>query len=340
MDLGAATNLLGLLGDPTRVRLVSILAHLTDGDAATGAAQELSVAELVEITGVTQSRVSTHLGRLREAGVVRDRREGSSAFYSLNDAGMSEPTRKVLSLVRGELKDATLEADARRADSVVKRRKSGVTWLESVAGHMERHYSPGRTWESMAHGVLTMLQAGDVLDAGCGDGTVASLVAPRAASVTCLDRSPRMIEAASSRLASLANVRTVLGDVHTMPFDDASFDAVLFFHVLTCAEDPKRALAEAARVLRPCGTLSVLVLDAHDHAELTASYGHVHAGFRPRRLESMIAAAGLEVDACDVTSRERREPFFQVVTASARKPAPATSSPVSRPSRAARRSPR
>lgn len=323
MDLGAATNLLGLLGDPTRVRLLAILAS-----------NELSVAELVEITGVTQSRVSTHLGRLREAGVVRDRREGTSTFYSLNETGMSEPSRKVLTLVRGEVRDATLEADARRADAVVKRRSTGLAWPESVAGHMERHYSPGRTWESMAHGVLALTRLGDVLDAGCGDGTVASLVAPRARSVTCLDRSPRMVEAARQRLAGAPNVQVLEGDVHALPLDDASFDVVVLFHVLTCAERPERALAEAARVLRPGGSVAVLALDRHDHADLTASYGHVHAGFRPRKLASMLAAAGLEVERCEITSRERREPFFQVVTASAVKPElPAGAAPVRRTSR-------
>lgn len=309
MDLGAATNLLGLLGDPTRVRLLSILAS-----------HELSVAELVEITGVTQSRVSTHLGRLREAGVVRDRREGSSTFYSLNEAGMSEPSRKVLALLRGELRDATLEADARRAEAAVARRRSGLAWPESVAGHMERYYSPGRTWESMAHGILALTRVGDVLDVGCGDGTVASLIAPCARSVTCIDRSSRMVEAAAQRLAPVPHARVIEADVHEMPFPAESFDVVVLFHVLTCAERPERALAEVARVLRPGGNVAVLVLDRHDRADLTAAYGHVHAGFQPKKLATMLADAGLEVERCEVTSRERREPFFQVVTASAVKP--------------------
>lgn len=309
MDLGAATNLLSLLGDATRVRLVALLAR-----------EELSVAELVEATGVPQSRVSTHLGRLRDAGLVRDRKAGTSAYYSLAEAAMPEPARKVLALVRAEVSDATLAADARRAEAVVKRRRDGLVWPESVAGSMERHYSPGRTWESMAHGILGAVRAGDVLDAGCGDGTVAALFAPRAASVTCLDRSPRMIEAAQKRLAAVPNVAFEEGDLHALPFADGRFDLVLLFHVLTCAERPEQALAEAARVLRPGGAVSILTLDRHEHLEATAPYGHVHAGLAPRRLAAMLAGAGLEVERCEVTSRERREPHFQVVSASARRP--------------------
>lgn len=308
MDLGAATSLLGLLGDPTRVRLMALLAR-----------EELSVAELVFITGVPQSRVSTHLGRLREAGLVRDRREGTSSFYSLAGHGMPDATRKMLELVRLELRDATLDADAKRAELAIKQRRAGLGWPEAVAGSMERHYSPGRTWESMARGMLGLVSLGDVLDAGCGDGTVAALIASQARSVTCLDRSARMIEAARGRLARVANVSFSLGDVHALEMDDASFDAVLFFHVLTCAEDPPRAIEEAARVLRPGGKLIVLALDRHEHSDITRAYGHIHPGFRPKKLRSMLTAVGLEVSLCEVTSREHREPFFEVVSAFARK---------------------
>ena len=78
LDLNNGADLLRVLGDPTRVRLLSLLA----GD-------ELTVAELTRITRLPQSRVSTHLGRLRAAGLVRDRRSGASCFYALNESGMT-----------------------------------------------------------------------------------------------------------------------------------------------------------------------------------------------------------------------------------------------------------
>lgn len=312
MDLALATNLLGLLGDPSRVRLIAVLAR-----------EELSVAELVEVLGLAQSRVSTHLARLRDAGVVRDRREGTSSFYSLAEGTMPEPARKVLELVRGEVKDATLEADARQAEKIVKRRRA-ASWPESVAGHMERHYSPGRTWESMARGVLGLMRLGDVLDVGCGDGTIAALLAPHAETVTCVDRSERMIDAARQRLAHVEHARFQVCDAAALPFADASFDDVLLFHVLSCTPEPEAVLREAARVLRPGGRVALVALDRHEHLDLTSAYGHVHAGFAPKKLASMLGAAGLHVHACEVTSRERREPYLQVVSASASKRAPAS----------------
>ena len=147
------------------------------------------------------------------------------------------------------------------------------------------------------------------------------MLAPRARSITCLDRSQRMIEAARGRLAALPNVHFALGDMHELPFDDGRFDQAMLLNSLTYAEVPARAIGEAARILRPGGTLAVITLNAHEHAAVTRAYGHLHAGFRPPQLAQLLAHAGVEVAHCAVTSRERRKPYFEVVSATARKPA-------------------
>ena len=72
MDLQAATQHLRLLSDPTRVRLLLLLDR-----------EELSVAELAAITQLAQPRVSTHLARLKEAGLVSDRRDGVFVYYRI-----------------------------------------------------------------------------------------------------------------------------------------------------------------------------------------------------------------------------------------------------------------
>jgi ArsR family transcriptional regulator len=82
---------------------------------------------------------------------------------------------------------------------------------------MERHYSPGRTWEATARAFLGLVQLGDVLDGGSGDGTIAQLLAPRARSITCLDRSPRVLAAARARLARVSTVRYLLGELEAIP---------------------------------------------------------------------------------------------------------------------------
>lgn len=307
VSLDASVGLLGLLADPTRLRLLALLAE-----------EELTVAELVSITELAQSRVSTHLGRLREAGLLRVRPAGASTFYAMNDA-MPDAGKKLWGLVRGSLSDVTLESDRQRRAVVVKARGGNGSWLESVAGEMERHYSPGRTWEALAHGILGLTEMGDVLDVGSGDGFVAGLLAPRVKSVTCLDRSERMLKAAKERLDHFGNVRYSAGDMHELPFSAESFDQVALFNVLPYSRDPAGALSEAARVLKKGGSVSVVTLNAHSNDDVTAPYGHIQPGFKPAALRKMLTHAGLSVRYCSVAARERRAPHFETIVASADK---------------------
>jgi len=313
--LSQTVDSLRLFADPTRLRL----AHLLDGN-------ELSVAEITQITDLPQSRVSTHLGKLREAGVLRDRRQGASTYYALNDGAMPEPARRLWALVAESRDEALLRSDRLRCQEIVRARNKAKSWPESVAGQMERHYSPGRTWEATLFGLIGFVRLGDVLDAGSGDGAIAALLAPRCRSVTCLDISPAVLRAARQRLRSHNNVSFAPGDVHALPFPDGRFDQVLLLHVLPYARDPALALREAARVLRPGGELVASTLARHQHGDLTAGYGHIHKGFAPRALHAWLQReAGLEVERCEVTSRDKRPPHFSVITAFAHKPGTAAS---------------
>jgi ArsR family transcriptional regulator len=306
MSAAHISELLQLFGEPTRLRLLVLL----EG-------QELTVAEITTITELAQSRVSTHLGRLREAGVVRDRKAGTATYYTFADAALPPDAKVLWAGVRGGLDDALFMSDAKRKDAVV-RSRAGAAWPEAFAGEMERHYSPGRTWEAYARGLLGLLSLGDVLDVGSGDGAIAQMLAPRCKSITCLDRSEKMLDAARARLHEATNVRFALGDVNELPFDEQRFDEVLLFNVLSYAHKPARAIAEAARVLRPGGKIACVTLAEHDD-ELVATYRHVNLGFSAAALGKMLRAAGLEVDHCGVVMREKREPHLQVLTAFAHK---------------------
>jgi ArsR family transcriptional regulator len=315
-SLVSAVTTLQLFAEPTRVRLMALLEE-----------EELTVAELVAITELAQSSVSTHLGRLRDAGLLRDRRAGPSTLYSLNDGNMPLPARQVWGLVRSEIKDAVLDGDKGRCADVLEARKRANAWPDAVAGQMERYYSPGRTWEATARGLCGLFELGDVLDAGSGDGTMAQLLAPRSKTVTCLDRSEKMVEAARARLAKAKNVTVSMGDVHELPFPPESFDHVMLFNILTQATTPSRVITEAARVLRKGGNVAIVTLASHAHADVTAAYHDVHPGFSLVQVRRMLNKAGLTVDACDVTSREKRSPHFEVITAFARKASSGEASP-------------
>ncbi len=308
-SIATAVSTLQLLAEPTRVRLMALLEE-----------QELTVAELVNITDLAQSSVSTHLGKLREAGLLKDRRLGTSTYYALNDGSMPESAKQVWGLVRGAVKDTVLDGDKGRCADIVKARDRLNSWPDSVAGQMERFYSPGRTWEATARALLGLVQLGDVLDAGSGDGTMAQLLAPRAKSITCIDRNQKMVEAARVRLAKVKNATVCSGDVHELPFGDESFDHVMLFNILTQVTTPGRVVSEAARVLRGGGNLTIVTLAPHDHADVTAPYHDIHAGFSQAQMKRMLQKVGLAVELCDITSREKRWPHFEVLTTFAQKP--------------------
>src|SRR5690606_41852300 len=116
---------------------------------------------------------------------------------------------------------------------------------------MERHYSPGRTWEALARSVLPLFETGDVLDIASGDGVLAELLAPHAHRYVCIDSSRRVVAAAGERLRHYRNVEVREADMHALPFKDASFDLVVLMHALTYAARPAQACAAAALVLRP-----------------------------------------------------------------------------------------
>lgn len=306
IQLASSVELLAALGDPTRVRLLCLL----EG-------RELTVAELTAITELSQSRVSTHLGRLRDAGLVRDRRDGALRYYRMQPETLATEPRLLWSALSENLSDTVLDSDRERRAAVLDARHQ-QGWLESIAGRMEHHYSPGRTWEALTRGLLGFVELGDVLDVGCGDGMVAQMLAPQARSYVAFDRNEKVLSAARKRLAGLERVRFELGDMHELPFADESFDSVLVLHVLTYAEDPAAVLRHAARVLRPGGKLSLVTLARHPHAEITSQYGHINQGFELKQLRGLLR--GLEVQQCAETSRERRRPHFRVITAHARKP--------------------
>lgn len=309
MDLQRATHHFRLLADPTRLRLLLLLDQ-----------EELSVAELAAITQLAQPRVSTHLAKLKEAGLVSDRRDGVFVYYRIASAITDPGLDDLWQLLRRNTDDPLIQQDLGRIAEVLNNRAGAGTWADSVAGDMERHYSPGRTWEATARGLVHLLELGDVLDIASGDGVLAELLAPRARSIVCLDISDRVAEAGKRRLRPFRNVRFEVGDMHTLPMGDATFDTVLLMHALTYTREPARVFEEIARVLRSGGRLLAVTLQSHLHEKAVEPYNHVNLGFTEQELEKLSRQAGLQVRNCTVSAVEKRVPNFSVLSLCAAKP--------------------
>ena len=261
LSLEQGTALCRLLADPSRLRLLLLLQN-----------QALTVAELTQVTQLAQSRVSTHLARLQRAHLVQPRREGGTTGYSVAPDAREQVAGGLWELLRSQVDDVQVRADRERAEEVVRARKRAQTWAESVAGRMERHYSPGRTWEATARALIGLVQLGDVLDLACGDGVLSEMLASHARSITAADVSPTLIAAARERLKPFTNVRVLEADMHALPLDAKKFDLVFLMHALAYTERPQAVLAEAARVLRPGGRLVVATLNAHAHKATIEAY--------------------------------------------------------------------
>jgi ubiquinone/menaquinone biosynthesis C-methylase UbiE/DNA-binding transcriptional ArsR family regulator len=308
LSLEQSTALCRLLADASRMRLLLLLEE-----------HELSVAELTQVTRLAQSRVSTHLARLQRSGLVQQRRVGAAAYYAASDVARDNVAGGVWALLREQVSDSIVRVDRERAAEVIRQRKRVQTWAESVAGRMERQYSPGRTWEATARALIGLFAPGDVLDIACGDGVLAELLAPQARSITAVDISPTLIAAARDRLKGYRNVRLLEGDMHALPLESGRFDHVFLMHALAYTKKPPQVVAEAARLLKPGGLLVVAALNAHQHKATMQAYDHVNLGIAPTALRKLLEQAGLAVTLCSVTSREERPPYFEVVTALAQR---------------------
>jgi ArsR family transcriptional regulator len=311
-SLDEHVQLFGALSDATRLRLLSVLA-----------AHELSVVELTQATELGQSKVSVHLGRLKELGLVTDRKVGTSAFYRLSPEDMSPLGKQLWESLRASLDDAALAKDLARAKRVVLAREQ-KSWPERMAGELERHYSPGRTWESLARAFAGLVRTGSVLDIGAGDGTIAEMLAARARRYVCLEQSETLVAAAKKRLAQFGSAEVIHGDMHALGFEDGSFDHVLLLNVLTYAEQPSLVLREAGRVLAPGGNLVLVTVAKHAEMEIASQYGHRQPGFSVRTLSKQLQAQGLLVHQAAITARERVKPHFEIITCFAEKKRTAT----------------
>jgi ArsR family transcriptional regulator len=308
MDLQKASFHCRLLADATRLRLLLLLEQ-----------EELSVAELSAITQLAQPRVSTHLARLREADLVVDRREGVFVYYRIASTINDPNLRAMWHVLRGGTSDPIVAQDLARIPFVLNQRMGGSTWADVVAGDMDRHYSPGRTWEATGRGLVQLVKPGHVLDIASGDGALAELLAPVSDSITCLDISERVVAAGRKRLAAWKNVTFDIGDMHALPVGNSGFDTVLLMHALTYTTNPEKVFDEIHRVLKPGGVLLAVTLNEHSHEKAVKPFDHVNLGYSSDRLAAICRDSGLTVESCQVSTVEKRSPNFAVLSLTASK---------------------
>lgn len=286
--------LLRALADPTRLRIMRLLAHM-----------ELAVGELAQVLGQSQPRVSRHVRILCDAGLAERRKEGSWVFLrSAIGEDRAPPVGAAAArlLATAERDDAAFAArcgeDRRHLAAIRAAREA--TAQAYFARHAEEWdtlrvlHSPDEPVEAALASALGRGGLGALLDVGTGTGRMAELFAPRAKRITAFDKSPEMLRIARARLQHLPAewVELVQGDFARLPFADAAFDTVLFHQVLHYAQEPETVLAEAARVTRPGGRIAIVDFAAHDREELRERHAHARLGFSDEQMLALLSDAG------------------------------------------------
>src|SRR5437588_1797970 len=252
------------LADPTRLRLTALLGS-----------EELSVNELQEITRMGQSRISTHLGQLQEAGLVQSRREGKRSFYKLNQSADALAREFIQLAIRGAKEIPEHPADQVNLKRILARRQDQAQlYFNQIAGRFDRSYGPGRSWQAFGQMLLRTIPPLVVADLGAGEGLLSELLARRARKVIAVDNSEKIVAfgAAKARKNGIKNLEFRLGDLEEPPIEPQSVDLVILSQALHHAKDPARAIAAAHRILRPGGQMMILDLLQHNFEKARELY--------------------------------------------------------------------
>jgi len=255
-DVQAVAELLRVLGDPTRLRLLAGLSH-----------GELTVGEITEVTRLSQPRVSRHLKLLCDAQVLNRTRDQNQVYYR---ATIAEDRRGLVQEALASLPqdDPGIVKDRERLTSILDKRRAHARELLARMGvpslSQRAATEVGDAIEKLLQTHLGQAAAveelGDLLDVGTGTGSILRLLGGRARRAVAVDRSRemRLVARATVLSAGYANCSVEDGDMYSLRFPSGHFDIVTMDRALSAGDRPAEAIAEAARVLRQGGHLLVV----------------------------------------------------------------------------------
>ena len=147
------------------------------------------------------------------------------------------------------------------------------------------------------------------VDIGCGEGGDLSLMlANRCQNVFSLDYDPKVISGLQRILKKkgIANVTPKVADMLSTGLPDNFADLVLMSQVLHHAQDPRLALKEAIRILKPGGTLALLDLAQHKEESFRETHGHIWLGFDRAQLEFFVKEFNCKIVESEIIPSENQ----------------------------------
>ena len=282
-------EMLRAAGEPTRLRVLALLAR-----------EELAVAELVQILGHSQPRVSRHLKLLAEAGLVQRFPDGAWVFYRLCGG---EPQRSLVRAILDRLPEdeGELREDLERLEAVRESRgRDASAYFARNAARWDEIRSLYVSEAAVEAAILAAAGPGPyprLLDLGTGAGRMLTLLGPQADHAIGLDLSQQMLNIARAEVArtGLSRVELRHGDIYATGLPPASADLVVVHRVLHYLVDPVGAVAEAARLLSPGGRLLIIDFAPHGLEYLRQAHQHRRLGFADEEIRRWMEGAGLAV---------------------------------------------
>jgi ubiquinone/menaquinone biosynthesis C-methylase UbiE len=288
LPFAGLTATLKAAGEATRLRILALLAEA-----------ELTVSDLTEILRQSQPRLSRHLRLLAEAGLVERFREGSWAFFRLGERGGADLAHTLIGRLKAD--DPIVARDRERLAGVrAGRAAAAQNYFRRHAAQWDRirqlHVADAAV-EDAIRAALIEKPIRALLDLGTGTGRMLELFAPDIERGLGLDLSLDMLALARARLdrSGLKHCSVRHGDIYDLALPRDSFDVVIIHQVLHFLDDSARAIAEAARVLRPGGRLLVVDFAPHDLEFLREEHAHRRLGFAAEMVTQWLQSAGLDV---------------------------------------------
>ncbi len=288
IGLHEAVDVLRAAGEPSRLRIVSLLAH-----------EELAVMELCQIMEQSQPRVSRHLRLLTASGLVERFPDGGWVFYRL----AADPSRRAVldQVLNGvDPRDPALARDRDHLEAVkAERAAKAEAYFERNAPRWDQLRSLYVSDADVEAAVLASApqgRIGRVIDLGTGSGRMLILLAPRAEAALGLDSSHQMLNIARVRAAEagLHNCELRHGDVFATGLPDGAGDLVVIHQVLHYLGDPAAAVAEAGRLVAPGGRLLIVDFAPHGLEFLREAHQHRRLGFSEDEMARWLSASGLK----------------------------------------------
>ncbi len=290
LSTDALLTALRAIGEPSRLRILALLE-----------AGELTVKDLTAILGQSQPRISRHLRLLAEAGLIERNPEGAWVFYRLSEGPAERRlTESLFTLIDPD--DPVFARDRERAAQVKREHAEAARrYFAASAGEWDTiralHVAEGTVERAILDAVGSR-RFDSMLDLGTGTGRMLELLHGLYTRAIGIDASTDMLAVARANLdrAGISNAQVRLGDINNLPFGRDAFDLVSVHQVLHYLDDPERALAEAARVLRPSGRLVVVDFAPHALEFLREKHAHRRLGFARQTVGQWLEAQGLVLE--------------------------------------------